>query len=84
MKDMVVGNFSDTDISNSKIQYITMLDEFLEDPFQIISSYYSMNVLNYDDIDTRIKKIKTVTFEDIKKISLKVHMDTVYLLKGDE
>ena len=84
MKDIELGKFSIEDIDKAKIQYITMLDELQEDPFQIISAYYSVNSLGYDDIETRIKEIKKVTYDDIKSISKKIHMDTVYLLKGDE
>ncbi|MDD6878908.1 MAG: insulinase family protein, partial [bacterium] len=84
IKDMENGKFNEEDINKAKVQYITMLEELLENPFQIISSYYSMEILNNDDIETRIKRIKEVTYNDIKNISKKVHVDTVYLLKGVE
>ena len=84
IKEISSGLFNEEDISKSKIQYITMLDEIKENPFQIMSSYYSIEILNYDDLDTRKEKIQKVSFDDIKKISSKIHVDTIYLLKGEE
>lgn len=84
IKDISLGKYTEDDINNSKIQYITMLEQLLENPFQIISSYYSMELLQNDDIETRIKKINDVTYDEIKELSKKVHLDTIYLLKGAE
>lgn len=83
-KDMIKGDFDEKDINNAKIQYITMLDELQENAFQIISTYYSIDTFNYDSIDVRKEKISEVTYEDIKDIGSKIHIDTIYLLKGDE
>ncbi len=84
IKDISNGKVTEEDIEKSKIQYITMLDEMKENPFQIMSTYYSIEVLNYDDLDTRKEKIKKVSFNDIKDISSKIHIDTIFLLKGEE
>ena len=81
---MQKGNFTEDDIEKAKTQYITMLDELWEDPFQIISFYYSIGILNKDDYDTRKKNIMSVKYEDIKRISNNIHMDTIFLLKGNE
>lgn len=84
LKNMQKGNFTEDDIEKAKTQYITMLDELWEDPFQIISFYYSIGILNKDDYDTRKKNIMSVKYEDIKRISNNIHMDTIFLLKGNE
>ena len=84
MKDMKKGDFTEDDIEKAKIQYITMLEELKENPFQIISSYYSMEMLNYESIEEREKKIMAVNHEQIKELSSKIYIDTIYLLKGAE
>lgn len=84
MDDMKKGDFSSEDIEKAKLQYVTMLDELQESAFQIISSYYSIDNLGYDSIETRKEMIKNVSYEEIKSISSKIHLDTAYLLKGEE
>jgi len=84
IKDMKKGIFTEEDLKKAKVQYITMLEELKENPFQIISSYYSMEILNYDSISKREEKILSVTYEQIKQLADKVYIDTIYLLKGEE
>lgn len=84
IKDMKKGIFTEEDLKKAKVQYITMLEELKENPFQIISSYYSMEILNYDSISKRKEKILSVTYEQIKQLADKVYIDTIYLLKGEE
>ena len=84
LKNMEKGKFSEEDIEKAKIQYITLLDELYEDPYQIISFYYSMEVLNKDDYNKRKENINAVSYEDLKRISKKIHLDTIFLLKGND
>ena len=42
-----------------------------------------MNILNSDDINTRISKFEKVTKEDVINFSKKIKMDTIFLLEGD-
>ena len=84
MKDINKGLFTNDDIDKAKIQYMTILDELLENPLQIISSYYSVELLGFDTIEKRKEKIKLVSYDDIVNLSSKVYMDTIYLLKGEE
>ena len=81
---MKKGDFTEEDIDKAKTQYITMLEELKENPFQIISSYYSIEMLNYATIDEREKKILSVNYEQIKELASKIYIDTIYLLKGAE
>lgn len=84
LKNMQKGKFSEEDIEKAKIQYITMLDELWEDPLQIISFYYSMEILNKDSYEERKKNINLVKYDDIKKISNNIFVDTIFLLKGND
>lgn len=80
MKDIEKGSFEEEDIDKAKRNYISLLDELEDNAFQIISSYYSIELLGFDDLETRKKKIMTVTKEDIQKLSKKINIDTVFLL----
>lgn len=84
MTDMVNGNFTDTDIENAKKYYLSILDEALDRPNQIISSYYAVDLWGIDKIEKRREEILKVTKDDIMKFAKKVHMDTVFLLGGDK
>lgn len=84
VKNMTLGKFNEEDLDVAKTQYITMLDEIEDSPFQIMSSYYSVEMLNYDELDIRKEKTKKVTLQDVSKLASKIHIDTIYLLKGAE
>lgn len=84
MSDMKKGEFSDEEIEKAKKYYISSLEEIEDNPNQIIASYYAMDRLNVDDIETRKKKMRKVTKEEIISLANKVYIDTVYLLGGDK
>ena len=84
LKNMEKGKITEEELEKAKIQYMTLLDELYEDPYQIISFYYSMQVLNKDDYKKRKESIRNVGFEDIKRVSKKIHLDTIFLLKGND
>ena len=84
MKDMQKGNFTLEDVEKAKKYYISALDEIEDNPNQIIASYYAMDKLGVDDLETRKKKIKEVTKEEIQLLANKVFIDTIYLLGGDK
>ena len=84
MNMMRKGKFSEDDINNAKEIFITAIDSILETEANIIESYYMMSLLGLDDLDTRIKKMKEVTKEEIIKVAKKIKMDTVYCLEGVE
>ena len=48
-----------------------------------MTSHISEVFLNYDNIDKRKKEMEKITKEDIMNFAKKVHIDTVYLLKGE-
>ena len=84
LKNMINGEITEEELDKAKVQYITMLDEIFENPFQIISSYYSIEMFGYDDIEKRKKLTNEVSLDDVVRLSNKIHMDTIYLLKGAE
>ena len=76
------GKFSDEDISSVKEEVINSLENLEEDESRMISEVISTDILELDDIKTRIDTIKKVKKSDIVKAFRKVHMDTVFLLEG--
>lgn len=83
IKDIEKGKFT-SDMFNNAINMITSsLKLSLETQPSVINNYYAMNILNSDDINTRISKFEKVTKEDVINFSKKIKMDTVFLLEGD-
>ena len=84
MDEMVKGDISSLELKNAKNNRISIIDSTLDNPDRIIDNYLFMELLGFDDLKTRRKQYKKVTEEDIKKVSKKIKMDTVFLLYGDE
>ena len=82
LDEMKKGKFSDTDIANVKEEYLNSLENIEEDEDRMINEVMVSEILELDDIKTRISTIKKVKKSDIVKAFRKVHMDTVFLLEG--
>lgn len=76
------GKFTEEELNVAKEYFNTALDNITESEASIIDSYYMMELLGVDDIDTRRKKMAQVTLEDIVKVAKKVKVDTIYCLEG--
>jgi predicted Zn-dependent peptidase len=48
----------------------------------MIDNYFMMDIMNLDDIETRRKKMKAVTADEIVKVAKKIKMDTIYCIEG--
>ena len=68
---------------NAKKYYLSLLEEALDNPNQIISSYYAMDLWEVDSLEKRKVEINKVTREDVINFSKKIYIDTVFLLGGD-
>ena len=79
---LLKGKFSEDDISNVKEELINSLESLDEDEERMINYTLSSDILEIDDIKTRIETIKKVKKSDIVKACKKIHMDTVFLLEG--
>lgn len=82
MNDIRKGKFSDKDINKAKEMYLTAIDEIKESESEIISSYYMIELLGTDDLETKVEKMKNVTKDEIIKVAKKIKIDTVYMLEG--
>jgi len=82
LDEMKKGKFSEEDITSVKEEYLNALESLEEDEGKMISEVMSSEILELDDIKTRISTIRKVKKSDIVKAFKKVHMDTVFLLEG--
>ena len=81
MNNIRKGKFSIEKLNNAKSLMISSLKEFDEYPSSIIDYYFSMEYLDCDNIETAIKEVLSVTKKDIVKVSKKINMDVIYVLK---
>jgi len=82
LDEMKKGKFSEIDISNAKEELINALENIEQDEVSLIYNAMNTDILELDDIKTRIDTIKKIKKSDIVKAFKKVHMDTVFLLEG--
>jgi predicted Zn-dependent peptidase len=77
------GDFSDEDIMNAKKCYINTLTENEDYISATLASYSGNYYFDRDDNDIKKERINEVTKEDIINVSKKIHLDTIYVLKGE-
>lgn len=81
MQEMEQGKFEEQQLASAKKEFLASLQTVLDNPKQIINMYFSSELLGSDLVDQRAKKIEKVTHDDIVKLSKKIKLDTIYLLK---
>ena len=84
LKSLAAGKITEEMIARAKEYYISALDDIVESTFQIIESYYMIELLKVDDIETKRKKIKEVTKEEIINVAKKIKINTIYILEGSD
>ena len=83
MAKIVKGDYPDEYIENAKQVYYNSLNN-IEDSLDSLTSNYESEVLTgSDNIETRRINIGKVTKQDISNLAKKVHIDTIFLLKGE-
>ena len=78
--DKIVTN---DELNEAKIEYLSILEESYDNIDSIVENEIAKNLLNLDDYEIRKQEIEKVTINDIKNISKKVCIDTIFFLKGD-
>ena len=84
VKSIAQGDFSKDDIMKAKVTYMNSIKELEDNPQNLLSMYTGIEYLKSDDIDGRIKKISKVSKKDVMRLASKLHLDVIYLLKGDK
>lgn len=69
------------ELNDAKTEYISLLDEVYDNLDSILENYIATNLLNLDSLEKRKENINKITLDDIKNISKKVKIDTIYLLE---
>ena len=82
LKDLENGKIDDDRVEKAKEYYTSAIDDIIESPFQIIESYYMIELLGVDDIETKRKKMLKVTKDEIIALAKKVKINTIYILEG--
>ena len=83
MKKMSKHFVTEEELQNAKIEYLSVLEETLDNQDNIVENMVAKDLLNLDELDVRREEIKKVTTSDIENVAKKVFIDTIYLLKGD-
>lgn len=84
LSNMCKGKFNDEDIDKAKELFTSAIDEISESKARIIESYYMIELLGVDDIETKKEKMLKVTKDEIIKVAKKVKFDIVYMLEGEK
>lgn len=85
LKDIKLGNFSDTELSQTKL-FMTQNLEKVKDSLSALEIWYAAQTFDKtkDTPGDVIKKINSVTREQVINAANKVTLDTVYILSGKE
>ena len=83
LKDLANGHISDELLDKAKEYYTSAIDDIIESSFQMIESYYMMELLGVDDLETKRKKMLKVTKEEVVAVAKKTKLNTIYILKGE-
>ena len=83
MKSIGAGSVTEEELNDAKVEYLSILEETNDNMDSIVENLVAKDLLNLDEFDIRKEQIQKVTLDDIKNISKKVYIDTIYLLKGD-
>ena len=83
MSNMEKGNFSSELFEGVKEIYYNSLVKIDDSQSDLVASYTSELFVGNDSPDIRKKEMEKVTKEDVMNLAKKVHIDTVYLLKGE-
>lgn len=84
LDNMKKGKFDEEEIEKGKQTYLSACQEIMDSQSSIINIYVAHEYLKNDLIDEKMRKIKTITKEDIMSVAKKINMDTIYLLKGEQ
>ncbi len=83
VNDMKVGNITKEELSNAKKFLINFLEIIDEKQGRWINDYYMTSLGFYPSIKKRIEGIKKTTIKDIKRVSKKAKINTIFFLEGE-
>jgi len=84
LKQLAKGAFDEEMLTSAKEYYLSALDDIMESSFQLIESYYMIELLGVDDIETKRKKMQEVTKADVIAVASKIKLNTIFVLEGED
>lgn len=84
LKEMVDGEFTNDQIKKGIITYVSACEEIDDSASLIANVFLAHEYLNNDLIDDKIINIKKVNKKMVASLAKKIHLDTIFLLEGDE
>lgn len=83
LEQMKNGDFSIDEVEKAKIIFKNSCIEIVDSPKNLINTYISHEYLKSDLLEEKVKKIDKVTKEMVVNLANKIHINTIYLLKGE-
>ena len=62
----------------------TYINNYYDDSISQINHYFNGEFENLEDVEIAREKINEVTIDEIIEINKKIHLNTIYMLKGDK
>ena len=81
IKKLSTGSFSDDKLKAAIMDILVVLEDYQRSPYQILDYMMSLNELNKDNLEDRIKKYKKVTKEDVMNLAKKLKNMKLVLLR---
>ena len=81
-KDMQKGKITKDELDDAIFNLVLSLKMALDSNISILSNYIFNKIDNLPPIEERIKLISNVSLKDIKTISKKIKLNSIYTLKG--
>lgn len=78
------NNVTEKELGAAQESIISSLNMGMDNIGRIVDNYFYQNISDLDDFETRIKKFKEVTIQDIYRLAQKVSINTIYSLVGSE
>ena len=82
--DMNKGIIDEDELKRAQEDIHSITKSIEDKPLRLINDFVSQFIFGLDNIEKRKKEIFKVTIDDVKKMSKKIHMDTVFLLHGGD
>ena len=83
IQNVQLGKITKNDILSAKREYLNDVDNLKESNINLTEYYYGIENFHSDLIDVKKEMIKKISKEDIVNVAKKIHMDTIFFLKGD-
>ena len=81
LKDVKEGKFDNSIIDSSINTIVSGINATQDNPIGIINTYFSKVLVGTEDADERIKKFRSITKEDIIKVSKKINLNSILTLE---